>query len=337
MSNKGIILVHSSEDDDLTDSVMEHLGVLDTITKLETKTVESLERLGTVALKNKLKDRDALVLVLSAQVLSSKFIRHPMVQDLASSDSVFLIAARPCAWRVVPWLHGSSIWPKVGTLALEDTAKLDHDMTEVAYTLAAQVSSEFDVTSIEEETEEVMVENQMVDDQDVAELEEIPAAGEADVVAPEVAASEIAAGPAEEEVPEVQCDDTIQESTDSEAEDVEEDVRVQFDGTCSSVLPSGAKLDDDVLGALLELGLILGTTKEEAGDLDGAKRVYLHAARKLIDLINVGLVDGQPISRFVRSVRLAMWRSLKEAESETIDVDVLRNAFEEALGSVSVS
>ncbi len=329
MPSKGIIVVHSHEDEELKDSVMEHLGVLETVTKVESKTLASLNRLGTVALKNKLKGREAVVLLLSAPVLSSKFLRQQVVQDMAAQDNLLAIAGRPCAWRIVPWLNENLTWPKVGYVVDADTAQLDLDLTELTYVLAAK-------TSIGAKN---LGEANAVSESPASTAPELASTGPADAeqaesAAPQaeeqITAVEIAAGPADAETP---GQEVLLEEGETTDDGANGDPCSQFDGTCSSVLPQGQTMDDDVLCALLELGLILGSSKEDAGELAAAKMVYLHAARKLIDLINDSLVEGKPISRFVRAVRLSMWRSLKEAENEVVDVDILRTAFEETLNA----
>ena len=340
MPSKGIIVVHSDEDEDLKDSVMEHLGVLETVTKVEAKTIESLNRLGTVALKNKLKGREALVLLLSAPVLSSKFLRQQVVQDMAEADSLLAVAGRPCAWRIVPWLNESLTWPKSGYVIDAEGAQLDRDLTELTYILAAKTTG--GISELAEEEIAASISPEILGDDSSEERENTALEDEAEEAEtpdlPQPLMTEIAAGPAQDDIPPHGSLDEADTTKDSKStEVVQDDLCRQFDDTCLSVLPSGQKLDDDVLGALLELGLILGSTKEDDGDDAGAKKVYLHAARKLIDLINGGLVDGQPISRFVRSVRLSMWRSLKEAENEVADLEVLRASFEEILASVSNS
>ncbi len=310
MPGKGIILVHSDEDNELLDSVMEHLGVLETVTKLETKTIESLDRLGTVALKKKLKGREALVLLLSAPVLSSKFLRHNVVKELAENDGLLLLMGRTCAWRIVPWLTDRPVWPENGCLTDIHGRELDQDMTELVYSLAEKLH----LTQPDEVEDE--------EPSDIQEETEDTALDEAEDIS-----LTPAAGPAEEELPQA---DTVVE--DSQAgEDLDNDLTGQFDSTCASVLPEGTQLDDEILSALLELGLILGSTQEDAGEETLARHTYLHAARKLVDLINSSLVDGRAISPFVRKVRLAMWRSLKEAEGGEADINLLRAAFEESI------
>ncbi|MFT7618151.1 MAG: hypothetical protein ACI97A_001791 [Planctomycetota bacterium] len=324
MPSKGIIVVHAQEDEGLKDSVMEHLGVLDHITKLDAIVLEDLDCLGTVALRNKLKGREALVVLLSAQVLSSKFLRHSTVQALAGEGKLVLLSGRQCAWRIIPWLRHCDIWPETGSVGHLAGVERDQTLTELTYDLAGRISDEYE-NIIRDESASITDED--IEDSEVNDVAvELPSETTSTVdypAAPDLV-PEIAAGPA-------------REATDSPIEDDSnaDEMTRQFDATCVSVFPEGAQLDDDVLGALLELGLISGASCEDDGDMVGARRAYLHAACRLVELVNRSLTDGQPISTFIRQARLSMWRLLKDAEGGDANVDELRGNFEDALSSVA--
>jgi len=118
MANLRIFVSYSHADTKQKDRLLKHLTPLESSVDFDVWDDQRIQPgdKWEPAIENALADASVAVLLISADFLSSEFIRHKelptMLQRRASEDMrLYPVLAKPCAWQAVPWIQATQLRP----------------------------------------------------------------------------------------------------------------------------------------------------------------------------------------------------------------------------------
>ena len=157
MTKPTVFISYSHKDEDWKDQLVTHLGVLQQEGVLD---LWDDRRIGAgedwyQKIEEAIAKSRVAVLLVSADFLTSKFIRSKEIPDLLERKDkeglrIFPVITRPCAWKQVGWLKKMNLRPEDGkALSGGSDFEIDTDMAAIADEIAGIIGHTVEMPEME--------------------------------------------------------------------------------------------------------------------------------------------------------------------------------------------
>jgi hypothetical protein len=145
MSRTKVFVSYSRKDEAWKDQVVRHMGILESwgLLHLWSDARIAIGEDWRRRIQQAMDESQVALLLVSADFLTSRFILDEEVPRLfelheQSGMQILPVLARPCAWKLVPWLAARQLRPRGGlALSYGGEARVDRDLAALTYEVAA--------------------------------------------------------------------------------------------------------------------------------------------------------------------------------------------------------